>query len=169
VATVRSRNADSGNAPKSFGVMIVLNVSDGEMRASLRCCLRLIPYTLLVSVVGGSYSRSISRIKYFPPFFFFSISNASSEYFGAMTPSETSRLMIFAVGTYDTQVNDRLWKKGLFDIRRLPQIVQSCHQNSTCGQHLVHGRRLAQGRNFQCHLYHQPCRPSSQPRLGALQ
>ena len=100
MATVRSRNADSGNALESLGVIIVLNVSDGEMRASLRCCRRLIPYTLLVSVAGGSYSRSISKIKYFPPFFFFSISNASSEYFGAMTPSETSRLMIFAVGTY---------------------------------------------------------------------
>jgi len=38
------------------------------------------------------------KTQYFPPFFFFKISSASSSYPGAITPSETSLEIILAVG-----------------------------------------------------------------------
>ena len=79
--------------------MTVLNVSEGTILASLRCCFSVMPNTVLLSSGLGTYSGSIWRTKYFPPFFFLRISKASALYPGAITPSDTSRLMIFAVGS----------------------------------------------------------------------
>lgn len=79
VATVKSRCADSGKAPEFFGTMTWLNVSEGTIFASLRCCFRVIPNTVLVSSVAGTYSGSIWSTRYFPPFFFLRISSASAE------------------------------------------------------------------------------------------
>jgi len=43
VATVRSRRAGSGSGGEEAGTMMVLKVEWGEMRASLRCWVRVIP------------------------------------------------------------------------------------------------------------------------------
>ena len=54
VATVKSRNAESGKGGESFGVMIVLKVFDGLISTLFLRCSSWMPYTSLRSVVGGS-------------------------------------------------------------------------------------------------------------------
>lgn len=70
-----------------------------------------------------------SRTQYFPAFFFFSTSSASVEYPGAITPSETSLEMIFAVAR--SHGADRAMKSPNEDIRSAPTSRQSdlrqCH------------------------------------------
>jgi hypothetical protein len=58
------------------------------------------------------------KTQYFPPFFFFKISSASSSYPGAITPSETSLEIIFAVGV--STIWDKAMKSPNEDILSAP-------------------------------------------------
>jgi len=65
-------------------------------------------------------NRRTCKTQYFPPFFFLKISSASSSYPGAITPSETSLEIIFAVGV--STLWDRAMKSPKDDIRSAPSI-----------------------------------------------
>ena len=91
-----------------WSLTMLLKVS-ALMTALFRSCCSCRPYRVRVSIAGGSYSASICKTQYFPPFFFSRIPRASGSYPGAMIPSETC------------QNNRTLWKTLRWSLHgRLP-------------------------------------------------